>query len=597
VKKRILAMILAVLTLVSAPAMLAGAEAAWQQASEHYDGGTIQYGTAELHSGSSYATIRFAYGRNANVGENTMKDIADELAGSDFPVINSPSSGEQMGSRDFLILMTDDLDSVDRLIVSLEEKKAENNAADDTDAQTDQPVVSPTHVESVEELTEEQVSMLFDLIGSLNFGKEDSTSGSDAVSDADAASGSDVTSGADTVSDADVVSPADVVSGGDAEAAVSESDTASASDVPDVKPGSLMDLLSQLAITVNDSTSELISDSDVTSGSDTVSETDAVSETDVVSPVDAEQPKEGKETAEPEETRTVSETDTTEEEPVAEEPQTVSETDAEPEEETSEPEGSAVDTLLALRTTGIYSLPALSTLEESLKAAFPEFNFGTVERLPLNVSPTQNVTLSDDGRSAVVVVRPESEYVDIELNGKVFTVLLMNQKSTRYGVERVRVNGSTDTIITVLPPVTTTTESTTTTVTEAPTTTATTTTAATTTTPAVTTTTTAATTTTTTTTTTAAPTTTTAAPTSAPVTAPTSDDNDGLMLTGYVSTRSKDLRVRKGPGLGFAVITLIPKGTEVVVLDQPNEDWYHVRLNDGTIGYCYAGYITILHGA
>lgn len=51
--------------------------------------------------------------------------------------------------------------------------------------------------------------------------------------------------------------------------------------------------------------------------------------------------------------------------------------------------------------------------------------------------------------------------------------------------------------------------------------------------------------------------------------------------------------MRKGPGLGFATITFIPKGTVVTILGMPNEDWYAVRLSDGTEGYCFSGYITL----
>ena len=249
----------------------------------------------------------------------------------------------------------------------------------------------------------------------------------------------------------------------------------------------------------------------------------------------------------------------------------------------------------ALRDAGIYSLEAMPSLEESLEAAFPEFYFAPVESIAMNPVPSANVILSEDMTTASVILRPEAEYVTLELNGKTFTVQVMNQKSTEYKVEHVRVLGSTDNMPVTAPTTTTTTavateattEAATTTTTTAATTTTTTTTVAPTTTTAPTTaeTTTAATTTTTTTTTTAATTTTTAPTTAAP--------KPGQQLTGYVSTRSKRLRVRKGPGLSYATITLIPKGTVVTILGKPNDNWYSVRLSDGTEGYCYSGYITL----
>ncbi len=105
-KKRILAMVLALLMLVGAPVAYAGA--AWQQASEHYNGGLLQYGNLELRCDDSYAVLRFAYGSNVSMGETTMQDIAAQLEGNQFPVVSPFSSREQTGTRNFFIVMADD---------------------------------------------------------------------------------------------------------------------------------------------------------------------------------------------------------------------------------------------------------------------------------------------------------------------------------------------------------------------------------------------------------------------------------------------------------------------------------------------------------
>ncbi|MBE6759127.1 MAG: SH3 domain-containing protein [Ruminococcaceae bacterium] len=558
-KKRLLAFIMAVLMLVSLPALpgFAASENIWEQSSEHYSGGEIQYGTAELRCGSSYVTMDFIYGKDANISQSTLQIISEKLTGNDFPVISSPFHREQLGLQDFFVVMCDDVDSVDRLIVALETAAAEREAA-----------VSSS--DAAPELSDEEISMLFDLAGLLTFGStEDESVSSGDVSDSDVSatdvSGSDVS--ATDISGSDV-------SGSD----VSSSDVITSLDeVTEDDMDKLLSLLGQLGFGAKDNVSESdVSASDV-SASDVSASDISASDAEVPETVIAEddaQPELPDEDAEP----------------------VVSDAEVVPENQPA-PEiiGSSVDNLLALRTAGINSLEALPTLEESFKAAFPEFFYGATESVAFSPVFSTEVTISDDGSSAQVLITPEPEYVEIELNGKTFNVLLMNQKSTEYIVSRVRVIGNTEGVV-ITPPTTVTTEPTETTTTTEPTTTtapATTTTApvaVTTAAPTTTTTTTAAPTTTTTTTTTAAPTTTTT--TTAPTTTATSY-HPGQLLTGYVSTRSKRLRVRKGPGLGFATITSIPKGTVVTILGMPDEDWYFVRLSDGTEGYCFSGYITL----
>ena len=516
----------------------------WEQSSEYYSGGDIQYGTAELRCGSSYVTMDFIYGKDANISQSTLQSISEKLTGNDFPVISSPLHREQLGPQDFFVVMCDDVDSVDRLIVALETAAAQREAA----------AVSSS--DAAPELSDEEISILFDLAGLLTFGPtEDEAVSSGDVSGTDV-SGTDI-SGSD-VSSSDV-SSSDVVT--------------SLDDITEDDKDKLLSLLGQLGFGAKDNVSGSdVSASDV-SGSD-------VSASDVSAP-DAEVPE-----------AVIIEDDAQPELPDKDTEPVVSDAEVLPEDQPA-PEiiGSSVDNLLTLRTAGVNSLEALPTLEESFKAAFPEFFYGATESVAFSPVLSTDVSISDDGSSAQVLITPEPEYVEIELNGKIFNVLLMNQKSTEYIVSRVRVIGNTDGVV-ITPPTTVTTEPTETTTTTEPTTTTTTTTTAAATAP-VTTTTAAPTTTTTTaapttTTTTAAPTTTTTAPTTT-----TTSYQPGQLLTGYVSTRSKRLRVRKGPGLGFATITSIPKGTVVTILGMPDEDWYFVRLSDGTEGYCFSGYITL----
>ena len=59
----------------------------------------------------------------------------------------------------------------------------------------------------------------------------------------------------------------------------------------------------------------------------------------------------------------------------------------------------------------------------------------------------------------------------------------------------------------------------------------------------------------------------------------------------YINTRRLPLNIRTGPGLNYMVITVLPKGTHLTVLDTSNPDWYMVRLNNRSIGYAYSYYI------
>lgn len=59
----------------------------------------------------------------------------------------------------------------------------------------------------------------------------------------------------------------------------------------------------------------------------------------------------------------------------------------------------------------------------------------------------------------------------------------------------------------------------------------------------------------------------------------------------YVNTRRLPLNIRTGPGLNYMVISILPKGTHLTVLDTSSPDWYMVRLRNGSVGYAYSYYI------
>ena len=62
----------------------------------------------------------------------------------------------------------------------------------------------------------------------------------------------------------------------------------------------------------------------------------------------------------------------------------------------------------------------------------------------------------------------------------------------------------------------------------------------------------------------------------------------------YINTRRLPLNIRTGPGLNYMIITVLPKGTHLTVLDTSNPDWYMVKLKNGSVGYAYSYYIKFL---
>lgn len=55
-------------------------------------------------------------------------------------------------------------------------------------------------------------------------------------------------------------------------------------------------------------------------------------------------------------------------------------------------------------------------------------------------------------------------------------------------------------------------------------------------------------------------------------------------------TTNADVRLRDGPGTTAVVLTTIPKGRKVTVLDKTNKEWVHVAVNDRE-GYINAPYL------
>ena len=53
------------------------------------------------------------------------------------------------------------------------------------------------------------------------------------------------------------------------------------------------------------------------------------------------------------------------------------------------------------------------------------------------------------------------------------------------------------------------------------------------------------------------------------------------------------LNVRSGAGMLYGILTTLPTGTAVTVLDDSQDDWVKVRTSDGTEGYCSREYLTL----
>lgn len=53
-----------------------------------------------------------------------------------------------------------------------------------------------------------------------------------------------------------------------------------------------------------------------------------------------------------------------------------------------------------------------------------------------------------------------------------------------------------------------------------------------------------------------------------------------------------NLNMRSGPSTSYSVITTIPNGTEVSVIEHTNSSWYKVKLSNGKTGYCSSSYLS-----
>lgn len=62
---------------------------------------------------------------------------------------------------------------------------------------------------------------------------------------------------------------------------------------------------------------------------------------------------------------------------------------------------------------------------------------------------------------------------------------------------------------------------------------------------------------------------------------------------GIVNTKKSNLNLRKSPGMGNNIITSIPKGSEIEILEyDPNSKWTKVKVGD-TVGYVFSEYLKV----
>lgn len=70
------------------------------------------------------------------------------------------------------------------------------------------------------------------------------------------------------------------------------------------------------------------------------------------------------------------------------------------------------------------------------------------------------------------------------------------------------------------------------------------------------------------------------------------DMESEIQYEGVVVTKSGGLNLRSGPGTGYPIIRVLPKGTLVGVMMEPLEGWLFVRTGENT-GYVSAKYIAV----
>lgn len=65
-----------------------------------------------------------------------------------------------------------------------------------------------------------------------------------------------------------------------------------------------------------------------------------------------------------------------------------------------------------------------------------------------------------------------------------------------------------------------------------------------------------------------------------------------LVGFGIVQTQQTNLNIRRGQGTQYQIVGKAPKGSEVLVLESTGQ-WYHIQLQDGTLGYAHKDYIEL----
>ena len=70
----------------------------------------------------------------------------------------------------------------------------------------------------------------------------------------------------------------------------------------------------------------------------------------------------------------------------------------------------------------------------------------------------------------------------------------------------------------------------------------------------------------------------------------------GAQSVIYAAT-TDNLNLRKGAGMSYSVVKVIPKNTTVTVIDTSKAGWLKVKLSDGTTGYCSSEYLDITTNA
>lgn len=67
--------------------------------------------------------------------------------------------------------------------------------------------------------------------------------------------------------------------------------------------------------------------------------------------------------------------------------------------------------------------------------------------------------------------------------------------------------------------------------------------------------------------------------------------------TTIYATTTAYLNLRKGAGMNYGVLKLIPNNSRVTVVDRSTIGWLKVKLDDGTVGYCSSEYLDITNDA